>query len=368
MTSAPANRANLLVVRGRLLLYVLIVACAGGWIGWAFFSPGRVQPVLFFEAAVVDLSGKPHIEGEKIEVRAVLINDSNQPVVLKALPHSCACMAANREGPVQLPLALEAHSRTPLSVVINTAGQGGLKRYRLTAVAETAQGREVPDAELMIVAKVYAALYAHPNYFHVSVPEDRSSEPIHREVCLLDKWEEKGLEVASVTSTAGNRFRFTLKPDEGDFSVGALVLKRRHILEFDLLPRPGSREIDEVITIVPADKRAKPATITLTGKVVPPYALVPGLLTFYGTQPGKQVERTVQYTYQDVADNEITVLEAPPGFSVRFEHEEQGRKQLVVSCMIPSAGKRSQGIVFQVGSKGAKVRLPIEVVSDPVGP
>jgi hypothetical protein len=370
MTSAARGRANLSQAfrGGRLVLFVLLVAVAGGLTGWLFFAPGTLQHVLFFDAPVVDLSAKPYVEGEKIEVPAVLVNDSAQTVVVKALPHSCGCMAVDRQGRVELPLVLEPHSRTPLRVEINTAGQGGLKTYRLSAVAETAAGSELPDADLVIVARVYAALYAHPNYFYVAVPEASASEPIRREVLLLDRWEDEGLTIARITSTAGERFRYSLQPDQGDFPVGAVVLKKRHTLAFSLLPKPGARHLDEVITVEPSDKRAKPVTITVTGKVVRPFALEPEALTFYGTKPGQRVERTVQYTYADAADKDVRVLEAPPGFSVRVGPEVEGSRPVVVSCSTPAAGKYSQEIVFQAGSSATTIRLPVEVISAPVEP
>ncbi len=237
----------------------------------------------------------PLFSGEKITFDAAIENASASPVVLTAIPKTCGCMTFGDEEGLKLPVTLAPGGRFPFHVAIATDGKAGMQRMQLIARGTTPEGTAVESGTLEVNGRVWTSIFALPDEINLEVRQDEVGSPLVRSIVLADEWPGAGLRMPSVTSTAGDRLRVSLRPADGKIMVRGLDLRKRHELTISYSVPPGSMFFDETITIAPTATGARLATVRLRGRVVPDAEVRPDRLVLHCREPGSTITRVLEY-------------------------------------------------------------------------
>lgn len=245
---------------------------------------------------------------------------------------------------------------------IATGLGAGERISRLQIQAQTPDGDDRAQAELLVFTYIEVPLAAFPESSSFVLHEENLAVPVKQSVVLADLWPGKGLPIKSITSTLGDKLHYQLVPTRGEIGLGSRMLHKRYDLELSFMLDPTKSTFDHTVTITPDHPKAKPVEIRLFGKIIPRCGLDTDSITFCGKKPGERITRRIEYHYRDPADRQIRLVKAPAWLSASVSEIRDGLKVLTLICTLPEGkGDRVEQACVEFGRDKKCSILPIFV-------
>jgi hypothetical protein len=345
-------------------LVVCFISLALGFFAVGIGRPSSMpvpERALRVEPPDVRLEDRVYQEGDLVQGKFRLFNDSGAPLTINALRTSCSCLASVAEGQRTVPFMLVPRSGLEIALTTTAlAAQGTEQRYQVV-VESSDRGRRLPDRYATLFFRVADTLKANPR--ELRVYEAASDGPTVRSVCFYTYRDTSDVQRPALRVKGSKLIHAVLRdPVRDELHQDHRIA--RFIVDVMIEPEEDTADITGEIEVEPSGQ--SPITVPVTCTFQRDCRFQPTALQASG-KPGTVVERDLFEEFSSDRWRGIEVVAKPERCVVEIGPFDTRTNKIHVKLVVPPigpGGARDEALILAPRDRARSVRIPIHYSLD----